>query len=171
MKVGKHFTGKHLAKEDLEGKEVTVTIKNAKEEMIGNEEEGREQKVVVYFEEFEKGLVLNVTNFNAIKDACDGSDDDDDWAGVKGTLYVDQNITYAGKRVGGLRLRFSGSNGKITTASVMGLIELMGDIGWKMSEFKKMLKTDFGVDALEKLPADKVEEVAKIINMGPVKDV
>jgi hypothetical protein len=83
MKVGKLFPSKYLkATVDLEeGETKTVTISKAKVETFDDEE-----KLVLYFEEFDKGLVMNKTNAQMVVQIAD-SDDTDNWSGVRVTLY------------------------------------------------------------------------------------
>ena len=167
MKAGKFFTGKNLAQDDLEGKEVKVTICDAKVETVGNDEEGREQKIVVYFEQFEKGLVLNATNYNTIFDHCNGSDETDNWLGKIGTLYVDPNVMFGKKKTGGLRIKFDNKrNGLVSSTEIMAILELVGDLGWKPSELKKVLRNKFNVEKLEELKSEKINQLVEILNSG-----
>lgn len=63
-----------------------------------------EHKWCLLFREEEKPLVLNSTNIQLCK-AIFGSDDTDDWKGKRVVLYTDPSIMYAGKVVGGIRVR------------------------------------------------------------------
>ena len=63
-----------------------------------------EWKWSMHFAELDKPLALNSTNIQVAGMAC-GSDDTDDWIGKKIVLYCDPNVSFAGKIVGGLRLR------------------------------------------------------------------
>lgn len=55
------FPSKYLKASDLNGKTVTLTIKDVGVETIGDD-----QKLVVYFKGKDKGLVMNKTNSNNI---------------------------------------------------------------------------------------------------------
>jgi hypothetical protein len=57
--------------------DIQLKIKTVVMETLG---EDREEKMVVYFVGKQKGLVLNLTNFNTIARIC-GSDETDDWDG------------------------------------------------------------------------------------------
>ncbi len=61
-------------------------------------------KWTLSFKEFEKPLVLNSTNGQIIA-AIVGSGDFDAWIGHRVVLYDDPNVSFAGKLVGGIRIR------------------------------------------------------------------
>ena len=52
----------------------------------------------------EKPLALNATNGQIIAQIT-GSDESDDWAGKQVVLFHDPNVSYAGKLMGGIRVR------------------------------------------------------------------
>jgi hypothetical protein len=100
MKVSQMIQSKFLKKEDLEDGDKIVTIKGIElESMQGNESE---QRYVLYFRELPKGMVLNVTTIRVLENAF--GDDSDDWMGKQVKMYVDPNVSFQGKVVGGLRL-------------------------------------------------------------------
>lgn len=92
---------KFLRKEDFDEDQV-CTIKDCKLENVGKEED-QEQRWVLYFREREKGMVLNITTIRVLEQAYGG--DSDHWTGNKVMVYVDPNVSFGGKIVGGLRLR------------------------------------------------------------------
>ena len=51
-----------------------------------------------------KPMVLNSTNGEAIAEIA-GGDTEEEWAGTQIILYHDPNVSFAGKRVGGIRVR------------------------------------------------------------------
>jgi hypothetical protein len=63
-----------------------------------------EMKWCMTFIEIDKPLVLNTTNIQLAEKIC-GSDDTDHWRGKRVVLYVDPNVSFQGKLVGGIRLR------------------------------------------------------------------
>lgn len=93
---------KYLAKEDIHG-EMTVTIKDCASELIGQGKEA-EEKWILYFEETTKGVVINATNLDTLVELF-GSDESEDWEGETIVLYVDPDVRYAGKKVGGIRFK------------------------------------------------------------------
>ena len=97
------FLGSYLRQEDVDG-DTLATISGAKEELVGAD---KERCLVVFFEELDKGLVFNATNINTCT-ALFGTDETDEWIGKRVTIYVDPNVMFGGKKVGGLRIK-SGS--------------------------------------------------------------
>lgn len=101
------FFGNYLKSEQLMH-DLIVTVKEVKVKFLG-QEGNPERKLIVYFnglpqELAEKGLALNKINAEAISETAN-SRDYTKWAGLKLCLYVDPNVMYGGKRVGGIRVR------------------------------------------------------------------
>ena len=96
------FLGNFLVKEDISD-DMQVTLTDVRAAVV---RDASRRKLIATFAEFEKPLILNSTN---IKRLCDYFDTTNakEWRG-RLTLYVDENIEYAGKAVGGIRLRASG---------------------------------------------------------------
>jgi hypothetical protein len=65
--------------------------------------EDREEKMVAYFVGKQKGLVLNLTNYNTISRIC-GSDETDDWAGQEIVLATEL-VTFRGLTAPAIRVR------------------------------------------------------------------
>ena len=102
MKKHEALPGSYLRQEDVD-RPALVTIASVELEMLENDR-GKDQRPVIYFEELSRGLVCNATNW----DACEvgfGADDTDDWVGRQCVLFVDPSVTFGSKRVGGLRIR------------------------------------------------------------------
>ena len=86
MKISQVFPTKYVAAADLEGRDVTLTVKNVTlEEMLSHKDE-KVKKPVVWFERATKGLVLNVTNAKVI--AALHGDETTDWTGKRITIYA-----------------------------------------------------------------------------------
>lgn len=100
MKIGEAFPSKWLKAADLGGRKIGVTIDSVEMANIGDDQD----KLVVYFQGQTKGFVLNVTNANMIAEIA-GTDETDDWTGVKITLYSTK-VDYAGKRVDAIRVDY-----------------------------------------------------------------
>ena len=96
------FFGDYLKADELKG-EKKVKIKEVKVETIGRGDSAKE-KPVGYFEGLDKGLALNRINAAALKEIC-GSSEIESWSGHAVVLYVDPNVQFSGKRVGGIRIR------------------------------------------------------------------
>lgn len=106
---------KYLKKEDLDEQGNLCTIKAFKKQNVAQEGEDPEHKYIMFLHEFEKGLVLNATN-RAILEKIYGGDTDD-CVGNMVVLYVDPNVSYAGKITGGIRLRAPKGHAKPKPAS------------------------------------------------------
>ena len=98
-KVSEMIVSKLLRKEDFDEDRV-LTIKGVKLEDVGNQ---GEQRWVVHFREVDKGMVLNITSIRVLEGAY--GDDSDGWIGKRVMVYVDPNVSFQGRVVGGLRLR------------------------------------------------------------------
>ena len=101
MDISELSTSKYLRKEDVNG-EAVVTINRITKENVAVPGQPQKMRGVVHFLELEKGLVLNTTNREML--ATFGRNTDG-WCGNKVVLYVDEAVSFAGKIVGGLRLR------------------------------------------------------------------
>lgn len=85
------------------GKGTLLTIREIVQDNVAKEGAPEELKHIMFFEELEKGLVLNSTNGNLIASFL--GDETDDWTGHQVVLYSDPSIMFGGKRVGGIRCR------------------------------------------------------------------
>ena len=103
MKTGDMRESKFLKKEDV-GAGILLTITGIEQRNVAMEGEKPELKWTMTFAESEKPLVVNSTNLQLCEHIF-GSDETDDWTGKKLVLYTDPNVSYAGKLVGGIRVR------------------------------------------------------------------
>ena len=94
---------KFCKKEDV-GDGVTVTIKNVTQENLAMEGKPEELKYILNFHEDLKPMVLNWTNIQLIAKAT-GSEETEGWTGKKIVLYTDDNVSFGGKLIGGIRVR------------------------------------------------------------------
>ena len=101
----KRFVGiaKYLKKEDVPSP-VNTSILWIKEEEVTTPGKGTERRLVLYFDGLKKGLVLNTANAEALLEIT-GTDDTEKWADTPVQLYVDPDVTYGGKKIGGIRIR------------------------------------------------------------------
>ena len=103
------FFGNYLKSEYFsKGEEMNLTIKDVKIERVGREED-IEKKIVVYFSGLradlsEKGLGMNKVNAEAIVEIAK-TKIVEQWVGVQVCLYIDPNVMFGGKRVGGIRIK------------------------------------------------------------------
>ena len=103
-KISEMLPSSYLKQTDFDESGLIVTVASITQKNVAREDEPPEMKWLVFFTEFEKAMVLNTTNINALAKAC-GSDDTDDWAGKEVIVYVDPTVGYGGKTTGGLRIR------------------------------------------------------------------
>ncbi len=104
MRIGEMKDSKYIKKEDVGEKGKVLTVKELKNENVAGENAAEEMKWILYFNEAQKGVVLNWTNIQMTAKIC-GSEDSDDWTGKKVELYEDPTIGFGGKIVGGIRIR------------------------------------------------------------------
>lgn len=97
------FDSDYLASWDIDADTVVTFTAFKYEEVTG--EKGRKDKcLVAYFKEFDKGMILNVTNSKTISTIHE-SIYPIDWIGKQITLYVDHNVQMKGETTSGLRVR------------------------------------------------------------------
>lgn len=89
----------HLECADLNGQDVTVTIRDVDFHEVGEE---KATKGVVYFQEYKRAMVLNRTNLKRII-AIYGNDTDE-WPGKRITLYPSET-DFGGRTVPCIRIR------------------------------------------------------------------
>ena len=94
---------KYLKRSDFP-KPMLVTIASYEEVNVGMENAAPDMRWALHFKELLKPLVLNSTNGETIA-AYVGSEDFDAWINARVWLYDDPTIMYAGKRVGGIRIK------------------------------------------------------------------
>ena len=106
MKLSDIKESKYLAKDDCGEAGIVLTIDRVVGEKVGEDQRGNEEhKPVMHFQEQNvKPLIVNVTNFETIAEGT-GLDDSDNWGGQRIKVYNDPNVSFAGKRTGGIRVR------------------------------------------------------------------
>lgn len=122
MKTSEAFPSKWMAAGDVEPK-LDVTIRGLTQEEVGRD---KEIKAVLWFEEHEKGLILNKTNWVNLCKLCD-SDDSDHWHGKRVQLYSTL-VQFGGEEVSAVRVRplygasATPTKGTTTDLSIQGKI-------------------------------------------------
>lgn len=102
MKTSEMRESKFLKQSDV-GKAVLWTIHGLEKVNVAKEGAEPEHKWALTFHESDKPLVLNATNIQLLEKIL--GDDTDLWTGKRVVLYVDPNVSYGGKIVGGIRVR------------------------------------------------------------------
>ena len=98
MNINESFPSKYLKASDLQGKSITCHIAHVAQEEINK----GENKLILYFQGKQKGMVLNKTNANNI--ALLYGVDTDDWAGHEIVLF-EAMVDFQGRTVPALRVR------------------------------------------------------------------
>jgi hypothetical protein len=102
MKISKYRNSKWLRKDDVEG--MSVSQRTTTVASIAEEEVGDDTKPVLYLKGIEKGWPINITGLETLAELAE-SDDTDDFVGIAVEIFVDPNVRYAGKKIGGIKLR------------------------------------------------------------------
>ena len=100
MNIDQAYPSKYLKSADIDNP-IKVVIRGCRIE--GIDEEGKEQKPVLYFNGMDRGLVLNKTNATMISGAF-GSETDN-WTGKTVGLWVDPNVMFGNEKRPGLRVK------------------------------------------------------------------
>lgn len=101
MNIQNAFPSKWLKSGDVEEGDLILTIREVVMEDIGSGEQ-QERKPVLYFEETEKGMVLNKTNADTISRLH--TPETDNWIGKKISIFATE-VDFAGKQTLALRVR------------------------------------------------------------------
>jgi hypothetical protein len=102
--INEMIPSKYLKQSDFNESGFIVTVLKVMKENVARDDEPPEEKWILFFKEFAKGMVLNSTNIHMCAKAC-GSDDTDNWVDKEIIVYVDPNVGFAGKVTGGLRIK------------------------------------------------------------------
>ncbi len=108
--IGEYFPSKFLKADDVKA-DTAVTISELKEEKVGED-----TKPVIYFEEVDKGLVLNKTNSLKIAKLV-GSDKPIDWPGKKIVLCT-ALVTYKSEEVPAIRVKAAGESPAVNSSLI-----------------------------------------------------
>ena len=108
MKRNEALPSNYLGKEDFP-KPCLAQIAHVEMEDIKSER-GVERKPVLhimgpsYDVDVARGVILNGTNWDVLEEIA-GESDSDAWQGVQIVIYVDPNVKFGARRVGGIRIR------------------------------------------------------------------
>ena len=102
-KISEMLPSNYLKQSDFP-EDYIVTIREVSKKNIAMDGKPADYKWLAQYSEFEKPMVLNSTNIQLMAKAC-GSEDTDDWIGKQVVVFVDENVSFGGELVGGLRIR------------------------------------------------------------------
>ena len=93
----------YLKKEDLSDP-IDTELLWVKEQKVTPPGKDTTTRLVASFEGLAKGLVLNTANCEILAEIAE-TDDPNEWKDVALQLYVDPDVKYGGKKIGGIRIR------------------------------------------------------------------
>ena len=103
MHINQLKESNYLKKEDCDPP-ILVTIDHLDQKNVAMEGDAADMKHCLHFKEDLKPMILNSTNAQLIARAV-GSEETDDWTGKQIVLFKDDNVSFGGKLVGGIRVR------------------------------------------------------------------
>ena len=102
--VDEAYGSRFLGVVDVGDKKIRTKILRVRKEEVKDRDTGRmKKKLLIFFEDIDKPLVLNVTNKNILVDAFGKAPAG--WMNATVGILVDPNVGFGGKRTGGVRLR------------------------------------------------------------------
>ena len=104
MKLSTLKNSSFLTKDDVGRAGVNLVIKNVIMDSVGMPGQEETKPTIIWVDDRYKPMVLNQTNL-AILSTMYPADDTDEWIGKAVNVYEDPLVQFAGKIVGGLRLR------------------------------------------------------------------
>ena len=102
--INKEYPSRFLRGEEIAGKEIPVTIKSVKKEQYHSRKTNKkEETLVVYFADKERGVALGKERAYDLAQAT-GSDDTDGWLGQKVILFTEKRNAF-GKSLDVIRFK------------------------------------------------------------------
>lgn len=101
--INDQFPSNYLRASDFDEDGEVVTIDSVKQERMKTRDGNEEVKPILFFREYEKGLVLNKTNAKKITTLVQ-SDDTDDWRGQQIKVYATET-TFGNDTVPCIRIK------------------------------------------------------------------
>ena len=97
------YGSKYLGATDLGDRKIRARIQKVRKEELTDKDGRKKTKFIVFFDTLDKGLVLNVTNKDRLVDGVGRVPAK--WVGTSIGLYVDHDVSFGGKKTGGVRLK------------------------------------------------------------------
>lgn len=115
---------KFLTRADC-GAGILVTIHGCTEVNVAMEAQAPEMQWALNFKETPKPMILKSTNGQTIARIL-GSENTDDWLGKQIVLFDDPSVAFAGRQVGGIRVRAPKFKKVETQAAAPGQVAALG---------------------------------------------
>lgn len=144
MKTSEMKDSKFLRKEDV-GAGMLFTVEGIERHNVAMQGAEEELRWCMRLTEAEKTLVMNSTNVQLCEKIF-GSDDTDDWIGKKIVLFTDPNVSYAGKLVGGIRVRAPKLKPTAIKSVAAKPVRAVGTIAKPAAEMPVEIEPDFDGD-------------------------
>ena len=108
MKRSDAFPSRFLSSDEVGDKQYKLIIGHVEPEEMTDDDGKTKTVPVCYFQNTEKVMRLNATNWDTLEAAY--GEDSDDWHGKTAIVYVDPRVKFGKKFVKGLRLRISSAS-------------------------------------------------------------
>jgi hypothetical protein len=96
------YGSQYLGTADIGDRKIRVRIAKVRKAELTGQDGRKRTRFLVYFDSLDKALVLNSTNKNFMVDKFGRVPAK--WEGALAGIYVDRDVAFGGKRVGGIRL-------------------------------------------------------------------
>lgn len=139
MKRSDAFTGSYLKQDDVPHP-IVAAVGKVVMETLGQGADAETKPILHFTDSHVKPMVLNFGNWGTIESAY--GEDSDMWTGKPVEVYVDPNVMFGTKKVGGLRIRIPSSNGTGSHQSVMNLnmaLTALKTVGIEKEALKRVL--------------------------------
>jgi hypothetical protein len=97
------YGSKFLSAADVGDRKIKTKILRVRKEEMRTDDDKKRSRFVLFLDAFDKAMVLNATNKDALVDKLGRNPAG--WTGATIGLFVDPNVMFQGKRTKGLRLR------------------------------------------------------------------
>lgn len=131
---------KYLGAYSIDGEDLTLTIRSTKEEMVKGQSGREEPCFVCYFEEQEKGMILNKTNAKMIQ-TVHGTPYVEEWVGKQIVLGTEK-VSAFGETADALRIRAYKPKVQIDPTEAIARIESCLDMDELKKTFKSLTATE-----------------------------
>ena len=113
MKKSDIFKSAYLSASEV-ASPLTLTIHSVADVMVGHDED-RKLRAVMAFDEIDRKLIVNITNWNVLAEAF--GEDSEDWIGNR-IVLVSEPVLFKNKPARGIRVRIPRSKPKVKPAPI-----------------------------------------------------